>query len=219
MKRQSLRPIRGNHRGRPGRPSPDAGQLQDRLDELEEIFGELQDAMRAGTDESRLKLAAIRRKISERLDIMFQEIEPAIVESEFRQPGIVEQFYAVWLDRPDVRQGETSWLRFLGNVRQLLLRALGADRGTVRAAHAAGDSRQETPSVTTGRSEPEFLTPQQVAARYGVDAKTVRRKLRNHPDVRHVGTAAKRGHRPGRDHLRIPAGLADRLFRIGSQGA
>jgi predicted DNA-binding transcriptional regulator AlpA len=145
------------------------GNLRDVLCELDGMAAQLQRDMQAddGSDQARLALAVIRRSTSERVEAVLRQIGPTIVEAEYRQPGITDDFYEIWFDRPDVRQGEMSWLRYLGNISQLLLRAVGPD-----AAAAAGRSASGAVKVKPGvsaaasqlESEPEDTNVHRAAA-------------------------------------------------------
>jgi hypothetical protein len=203
--------------------------------ELEGMFLQFQRLMaemdrEEESEEPRTQFGALKRAVSERLPTMVQQIRPALIELEFWRPGALMVLDELWLAPPHVLQGPTTWLQHLGQVRTLLLDAIGENVGiaTVREGRpnqsqpvdsqvgAARRGGPKTAGRTSDLTEPEYLTPQQVAARYHVDPKTVRRKVRNHPEVRHVTTTSKKGHIPGRVHLRIPVSLADRLWKARS---
>lgn len=214
--------IAGTRANRSG--SEELAALRHALDEFDALFREMQQQMRLddGSDQARLALAAVRRKISERSEAILQQIAPAIIESEYRRPGITEDFHALWFYPPAVIQGETSWLGYLGNIRKLLLDAMGAD-DPARTTHTDTGSRfhcefvehtapaQLQPgSIAETRETETHFTCKEIAERWAYDESTVRRIFRDEPGVLRIPHLRRHGKRDYTS-LRIPASVAARV--------
>ena len=197
--------------------------------ELDGVFAKfrrlLHDEQRHPDSESiRIKLGALKRDLSDHLPVLLQGIGPALVELEFRRPGISSAFYEIWLDPPQVIQGPTTWLQYLGRWRAFLIEAIGPEpaRAEMRAAaaqdHAAAPlTLKELVPLAGGSKETEpHYTVKQLAERWGLDQSTVRRIFRDEPDVLRIPHLRRRGKR---DYvsLRIPASVAARVHERRSR--
>lgn len=201
------------------------------LKELDRIFAAFQRLLQeeCGHPESepiRIKLGTFKRELSEHLPELLQRIAPTLSELEFWRPGISSTFFELWLDPPAVIQGPMTWLRYLGQVRGLLLEAVGPapDRGCSQAESGRRNpvipesSNPQLPVPAVGGSkeaEPHF-TPKQLADLWGLDQSTVRRIFRDEPDVLRIPHLRRRGKR---DYvsLRIPASVARRVHERRSR--
>ena len=195
------------------------------LKELDGIFAAFQRLLREErrhpeSEPIRIKLGTFKLELSERLPKLLQPIAPTLVEREFWRPGISATFFELWLDPPAVIQGAATWLRHLGEVRALLLEALGPEPD--RAGTPAGSGRRNSvpsessnpqlpvPAVGGSKETEPHSTPKQLADLWGLDQSTVRRIFRDEPGVLKIPHLRRRGKR---DYvsLRIPASVAARV--------
>jgi hypothetical protein len=119
------------------RQFPHRPELRRLVRELEEIFTAFQRLLRkpdrdGEPDPVRIQLGALKRAVSERLPMMFQQVGPILVELEFWHPGIVSAFSEIWLEPPDPNQGPTTWLQYLGRLRQFLIELIGLEEAGLR---------------------------------------------------------------------------------------
>lgn len=178
------------------------------------------------SDEVRAHLGALKRTVSERLPTLLQQIGPALIELEFWRPGISSGFYEIVLHPPSLLQGPTTWLQHLGQLRGLLLQAIGQDLEranqpaiSVQSNRVALEpSSPQVPVRAAGENrgtEPHF-TPKELAELWGLDQSTVRRLFHDEEGVLRIPHLRRRGKR---DYvsLRIPATVAARVHERRSR--
>jgi hypothetical protein len=200
-------------------------ELRRLVRELEEIFTAFHRLLRKPDrdeepDPIRIQLGALKRAVSERLPMMFQQVGPILVELEFWQPGIVSAFSEIWLDPPNPIQGPTTWLQYLGRLRQFLVELIGPEKdGTTdddldRKVRIPAPRR--APSVSERNETDRHFTAKQLAELWGLDQSTVRRIFRDEDGVLRIPHLRRHGKR---DYvsLRIPASVAARMHKRRSR--
>jgi hypothetical protein len=191
--------------------------LHDVLSEVERIARQFQSELDRddGSDKTRIRIGGIKRQAHERLPALLKEALPEMQKRQFWRPGLMEQFHEIWLGLPAVIQGESTWLAYLGNIRQLLLEALVADSaGAAPGSEARVDGKSGVSALAPEEHPKGNWRVPQVAERWNVARKTVSRRFRNEPGVIRLRNAqAKKGHTRERDTLLIPTSVLERVER------